>query len=106
VRSFLPSENPFAREAKQGSTDSEENSAKAEAKSESASDKKPFEAEAKQGAGVKKKKSHPGWAERFIPGWRAASSILPPPTEARIKWDERQKRQNSRWEDDPLSNDF
>ncbi len=29
------------------------------------------------------------WASRYIPGVRAASNFIPPPTEARIRWDER-----------------
>lgn len=35
-----------------------------------------------------------GWASRYIPGVRAVSKFIPPPTEARIEWDKRQKRQS------------
>lgn len=41
----------------------------------------------------------PGWAERYIPGFRRVVNLLPPPTEARIKWDERMKRQHQSWVD-------
>ncbi len=33
------------------------------------------------------------WASRHIPGWKALASFLPPPTEARMKWDEYYKSQ-------------
>ncbi len=35
----------------------------------------------------------PGWAARYIPGWKWLSDTIPPPTEARMKWDERNYRQ-------------
>lgn len=36
-----------------------------------------------------------GWASKYIPGVRAVSKFIPPPTDARKKWDERYKRWNS-----------
>jgi hypothetical protein len=33
-----------------------------------------------------------GWAYRNIPGVKALSNFVPPPTEARTKWDEWQKK--------------
>jgi hypothetical protein len=36
-----------------------------------------------------------GWASRYIPGVKAVSKFIPPPTEARKKWDERYKRWNN-----------
>ena len=35
-----------------------------------------------------------GWAARNVPGWKAASGLFPPPTEARKKWDRKLKRGN------------
>ena len=32
------------------------------------------------------------WASRYIPGVRAISNLVPPPTEARMQWDERYKK--------------
>jgi len=32
------------------------------------------------------------WASRHIPGWKAVGNFVPPPTEARKKWDEWGKR--------------
>lgn len=34
----------------------------------------------------------PSWAARYIPGWKWISDAIPPPTDARIKWDERYNR--------------
>lgn len=34
-----------------------------------------------------------GWASKYIPGVRAVSKFIPPPTDARLEWDKRQKRQ-------------
>jgi hypothetical protein len=34
-----------------------------------------------------------GWAARNVPGWKALSALLPPPTEARQKWDEQNRSQ-------------
>jgi len=28
-----------------------------------------------------------GWASRYVPGWKALSNLLPPPTDARKDWD-------------------
>jgi hypothetical protein len=36
-----------------------------------------------------------GWMTRKIPGLKTLSKLVPPPTEARIKWDQRQKRQGN-----------
>jgi len=33
-----------------------------------------------------------GWASRNIPGIRSLSKFVPPPNEARTKWDEWQKK--------------
>jgi hypothetical protein len=33
-----------------------------------------------------------GWASKYIPGISALSRLVPPPTEARLKWDQEQKR--------------
>ena len=35
------------------------------------------------------------WASRYIPGVRAVSNIIPPPSEARVIWDERYKKRES-----------
>jgi hypothetical protein len=32
------------------------------------------------------------WASQYIPGVRALSNFVPPPTEARIQWDEQYKK--------------
>ncbi len=42
-----------------------------------------------------------GWASRYIPGVRAISKFVPPPTEARLEWDKRMKRQT-----DPVDSEF
>jgi hypothetical protein len=34
----------------------------------------------------------PSWPMRYIPGLKAVSDFIPPPNEARLKWDEAQKR--------------
>lgn len=36
----------------------------------------------------------PSWALRYIPGLKTLSDLIPPPTEARMKWDEWQKDKN------------
>ncbi len=41
-----------------------------------------------------------GWASRHIPGVRALSNFVPPPNEARTKWDEWQKKKDRRWSQD------
>lgn len=33
-----------------------------------------------------------GWASKYLPGVSLLSKLLPPPTEARLEWDEHQKR--------------
>lgn len=33
-----------------------------------------------------------GWASKYLPGGSFLSKLLPPPTEARLEWDEHQKR--------------
>jgi uncharacterized protein YceK len=38
-----------------------------------------------------------GWASRHIPGIKALSNFVPPPSEARTKWDEWQKKRGQRW---------
>jgi len=35
------------------------------------------------------------WASRYIPGVRAVSNFIPPPTEGRILWDEHYKKRGS-----------
>ncbi len=44
------------------------------------------------------------WALRYIPGLKTLSDLIPPPTEARTKWDEWQKTQQGKGEakDSPL----
>ena len=37
----------------------------------------------------------PSWAMRYIPGLKTVSDLIPPPTEARTKWDEWQKGRSS-----------
>lgn len=34
----------------------------------------------------------PSWTARYIPGWKWLADTIPPPTEARTKWDERYNR--------------
>jgi hypothetical protein len=41
-----------------------------------------------------------GWAYRNIPGVKALSDFVPPPNEARTKWDESQKKKDHRWSQD------
>jgi hypothetical protein len=38
------------------------------------------------------------WAVRYIPGLRTLSNLIPPPTDARIKWDNWQKGKDRQWE--------
>jgi uncharacterized protein YceK len=38
-----------------------------------------------------------GWASRHIPGIKALSNFVPPPNEARTKWDDWQKKRDHRW---------
>jgi hypothetical protein len=40
----------------------------------------------------------PSWALRYIPGLKAVSDLIPPPNEARMKWDEAQKKKETLWE--------
>jgi hypothetical protein len=40
----------------------------------------------------------PSWALRYIPGLKAVSDFIPPPNEARMKWDEAQKKRGIPWE--------
>ncbi len=37
------------------------------------------------------------WAVRYIPGLKAASDFIPPPTEARMQWDERYRNKGNSW---------
>ncbi len=39
-----------------------------------------------------------GWLSRNVPGIKKLSDIIPPPTEARQKWEEQRKQ--SRWSQD------
>ncbi len=41
-----------------------------------------------------------GWATRNIPGLRALSNFVPPPNEARTKWDDWQKKRQQPWNPD------
>jgi hypothetical protein len=43
-----------------------------------------------------------GWAERYIPGWKKLNDSLPPPTEARTKWDQWRDRKPGHSEGGPL----
>ncbi len=36
-----------------------------------------------------------GWASRNIPGWKALKAVVPPPTDARKKWDRWQNRRRA-----------
>jgi hypothetical protein len=36
----------------------------------------------------------PSWAVRYIPGLKALSDFVPPPTEARVKWDKWQQKKD------------
>jgi hypothetical protein len=38
-----------------------------------------------------------GWASRNIPGVKTLSNFVPPPNEARTKWDDWQKRRQRPW---------
>lgn len=40
----------------------------------------------------------PSWPMRYIPGLKAISDFIPPPNEARQKWDEAQKRKGNPWD--------
>ena len=35
---------------------------------------------------------------RYIPGLKAISDFIPPPNEARLKWDEENKKKGNPWE--------
>ncbi len=37
------------------------------------------------------------WASRHIPGLKTLSNLVPPPSEARTKWDEWQKKRQQPW---------
>ena len=37
------------------------------------------------------------WALRYVPGLKALSDFIPPPTEARTQWDERYRSRNNSW---------
>lgn len=37
------------------------------------------------------------WALRYVPGLKALSDFIPPPTEARTQWDERYRNRNNSW---------
>ena len=39
-----------------------------------------------------------GWASRYIPGWKAINRLIPPPNEARRKWDDRYRSHNGQSE--------
>lgn len=41
-----------------------------------------------------------GWALRYVPGLRALSRALPPPTEGRKKWDQDFSRKYRQWTDE------
>jgi hypothetical protein len=38
------------------------------------------------------------WALRHVPGLKAVSDLIPPPNEARMKWDEAQQKKGTLWE--------
>jgi len=38
----------------------------------------------------------PGWASRNLPGVKTLSNLIPPPTDARMQWDEWQKKRSTR----------
>jgi hypothetical protein len=40
------------------------------------------------------------WASRHVPGWKAINRLLPPPSEARRKWDERYRNHYGASEND------
>lgn len=40
----------------------------------------------------------PSWPLRYIPGLKAISDFVPPPNEARRKWDEAQKKRENVWD--------
>ena len=44
-------------------------------------------------------RSRDSWASRYIPGWKAVNRLIPPPTEARRKWDERYRYRNGQLEE-------
>ncbi|MGO9568334.1 MAG: hypothetical protein ACLP5H_12405 [Desulfomonilaceae bacterium] len=39
-----------------------------------------------------------GWVYRNVPGVKALSNLVPPPSEARTKWDEWQKKKQEPWD--------
>ncbi len=38
--------------------------------------------------------SEESWASRYIPGWRAVTGLVPPPSDARKKWDNWNRKRN------------
>lgn len=45
-------------------------------------------------AGYQPEDEEESWASKYIPGVRSLSNLIPPPTDARREWDERQRRAN------------
>ena len=44
-----------------------------------------------------------GWASRNVPGVKALSNLVPPPSDARTKWDQYLKKRQEPWN---MENDF
>ncbi|MFH1114859.1 MAG: hypothetical protein V1792_13170 [Pseudomonadota bacterium] len=47
-----------------------------------------------------------GWASRYIPGVKALSKLIPPPTDARKKWDDHYRRWNHPRDSSEISPEF
>ena len=45
-------------------------------------------------AGYQGEDGEQSWAVKYIPGVRSLSNLIPPPTDARREWDERQRKAN------------
>ncbi|MEW6349652.1 MAG: hypothetical protein AB1646_11370 [Thermodesulfobacteriota bacterium] len=86
LRSATATKGAFASEAKDGPTEKRE---KAPEKAEAPPADQTLLAEQIAPA------TQASWASRHIPGWRALTAYLPPPTDARMKWDEYYKSQGS-----------
>lgn len=95
MRSAASGVGSFAAEAREGVAHKPDNKPEAPAapaagQSKSSPTELPTDVKSAQGNSEEKE----GWAERNIPGWKTLAALLPPPNEARQKWDEFNKSQS------------
>ena len=59
-----------------------------------------FDADSPPGAvGLDSLAPKESWASRHVPGWKAVQRLLPPPTEARRKWEDHYQSRSRMYED-------